>query len=100
MKTGTIYKLDSISIERKKWGELEGKYIATVAISGEKERITMEISPEVSAVVLQACLGEVSAAVEMAADSFRSKLRECVNNLPTIEMKSPCNDTHSNLRSP
>lgn len=83
------FHLEKITIEKEAFGPNKGKYIANVHIRGEKERIMMEISPEVSAIVLQACLGEVSAAVEMAADSFRSKLRECVNNLPKIEMKSP-----------
>lgn len=82
-------ELRTLSIERKTYGELAGKYIATVRIGDEKGTISMEISPRISNIILHACVDELSAATELAANTFRDNLRASVSHTPRLTHEKP-----------
>lgn len=66
--------LQSLKIERKRYGPMEGKIIATVSIGHERNELTLELSEAASIRILALACDELVNATATAAMEFREKL--------------------------
>lgn len=69
-----ILEITKLSIEKKCWGEHEGKYIAEVKIKDDKNELSIVLSPEVSEMLLPLVADELCKAASNYANDLREKL--------------------------
>lgn len=70
--------LKHLEIELYGYGPDKGKYIAKVRVGDDKSEIRMELSPEVSAVVLSNCITFLCEATDRASSEMKQKLMDCL----------------------
>ncbi len=66
--------LEKLTIELKRYGEHAGKYIAAVTVADNESTIIMQLSPEMSNIVLRECIGELCRATDDAAKEMKERL--------------------------
>lgn len=66
------------------YGESKGSYVAEVTVGDDKREIKVELPPTISAVVLKACVNELTMATEQAANSFGEHLQESVKDVKLL----------------
>lgn len=80
---------NSIRIERKTWGDDEGKLFATLDVEGKSAKMVIKLAPGVAERLLAYCADEIASAASEEAQAFRSEFLASINAKPSVEAK-PC----------
>ena len=70
--------LDKLEIELQRWGDHKGRYIATVAYSGETGQVKLNLSPELSEDLMRFCGGSIKRFSESAALELNASIEASI----------------------
>ena len=77
------WNLESLTIEKKKWGEYAGKYVGQIKFtSGEKDAFMFNLNPEQCQKYLQLIAGEVGSSASELGSKIANSMKELPN--PTV----------------
>ena len=79
--------LEKLQIEREGYGTNKGKLNATICIQNDKNRITMELPPDVGTKILQLAKQALIDAVEKSANDFIFDLTTAIPDTLSLESK-------------
>jgi hypothetical protein len=77
-------KLRDLKIERQLYGKDEGQYISRVTVDDDDAMISLKLPPEITNTILKVCIGQLTSAVDSAANELRERLIASVNHVPLM----------------
>lgn len=82
-------KLLSLEIKREQWGPNKGQYTSKVVVDDDTSSIHLTLPPDITNRVLKVCIGQLTDAVDRAAQDLRERLVASVNHVPLMLEASP-----------
>ena len=71
-------KLQSLAIKLNRWGPFDGHYTGEIEYEGEKGKVVMTLSPDVSNILLACCADHIAAMTAKTHDEFRAAIHQSI----------------------
>ena len=71
-------KIKKLNIERKLYGENEGKLIATIDVEGDGSSMSLELDGKAGEAILKECAPIIAKAAQKKARQFKSELMDAI----------------------